>query len=75
MYLISTRCLNNISPINDLYNKRKENPIIKDIHYEVSKLYNDVMNTWMKYSQILTSKENEKFVILADWFSKKIHKK
>lgn len=29
----------------------------------------------MKYSQMLTSKENEKFVMLTDWFSKKIYKK
>ena len=72
MYLLATRCLNNISPINFEYEKRNNNPIIQDIHYGVSKLYKDVVETWQKYCNLLTSKENEKMVMLKDWFSKKI---
>jgi hypothetical protein len=39
MYLICTRCRNNISPINHEYEKRKNNQIIKNLHETISKLY------------------------------------
>jgi len=70
MYLVSTRCLNNISPINDTYNKRKNNTIIQELKDKVESLYKKVLDTWTKYSELLTSKENQYSVIITDWFTK-----
>ena len=70
MYLVSTRCLNNISPINDAYNKRKNNTIIQELKDKVESLYKKVLDTWKKYSELLTSKENQYSVIITDWFTK-----
>lgn len=58
MYLVSTRCLNNMSPINDAYNKRKNNTIIQELKDTVEKLYQKVVDVWTRYSNLLTSKEN-----------------
>lgn len=62
--------MNNISPIYDEYNKRKNSTIIQQLKDKVEKLYQKVVDVWTRYSNLLTSKQNEKMVIMGDWFSK-----
>jgi hypothetical protein len=51
MYLICTRCLNNISPINYEYEKRKNNLHLQNLLKNVTLLYKKITERWMHYSQ------------------------
>jgi len=50
MYLICTRCRNNISPIYNEYAKRKNNKIIQDLKNLVEPLYRIINGKYNAYS-------------------------
>ena len=55
MYLILTRCLNNISVINDkIENEKKYTNILKKLQDNVKFLYDKITKAWDKYAKMLT---------------------
>lgn len=56
MYLMCTRCRNNISPIYAEYEKRKHSSVLKEISGIVENLYKEVTIKWVHYSNLLTKK-------------------
>jgi hypothetical protein len=70
MYLILTRCLNNISVINDKIEHQKEIPILKIQFDSVKSLYKKITTSWKKYSENLTEQENKLGSIIGDRFKK-----
>jgi hypothetical protein len=51
MYLICTRCMSNIAPINFEYEKRKNNLHLLNLLKNVTLLYKKITERWMHYSQ------------------------
>lgn len=70
MYMLCTRCHNNISVINHQLEKHKDNKIIESLFNTVKDLYNKVMKSWKLYSDKLTNKESEVGSMIADRFTK-----
>jgi phosphopantetheine adenylyltransferase len=70
MYLLITRCLNNISVINDKLIKEKNAYVITNLKDTVNTLYEKIQVTWFKYSKKLTEMENKMGSIISDRFLK-----
>lgn len=77
MYLLCTRCKNNISVINDKI--KKENKEIEflaqNLYQTVKKLYQKIEEAWRKYSNMLTQLENKVSSIISDRFTKIFNRK
>jgi len=56
MYLLCTRCRNNISPINFEYQKRKNIKIIAELNEIVTSLYKNIEERWNYYHRKLGPK-------------------
>lgn len=67
MYLLCTRCFNNLAPIYIEYEKNKESSVLRELKEKIERLYKDVGEKWKLYSDRLTEKENEKLEMAADW--------
>lgn len=70
MYLILTRCLNNISVINDKIKNEKPFPILFNLQLTVKSLYAKITTSWKRYSNMLTEAENKVGSIIGDRFMK-----
>ena len=70
MYLLITRCLNNISVINDKLVKEKNAYVINNLKETVNNLYEKIQGTWSKYSKKLTEMESKMGSIISDRFLK-----
>lgn len=70
MYLILTRCLNNISVINDKIKHEETLSILKKQLESVKTLYNKITKAWKRYSANLTEQENKVGSIIGDRFKK-----
>jgi hypothetical protein len=71
MYLILTRCLNNISVINDkVEHEKKGKDILVKLQENVKDLYERIIQTWNRYAKILTEQENKLGSIINDRFMK-----
>jgi hypothetical protein len=54
MYLLCTRCLNNMNVVNDEYEKQKTSASVKHLHDMIKGLHSKIVNIWLKYSTMLT---------------------
>jgi hypothetical protein len=70
MYLILTRCLNNISVINDKIKHEKPLPLLTRLQENVRTLYEKITTAWKRYSSLLTEVENKMGSIISDRFLK-----
>lgn len=77
MYLLCTRCKNNISVINDkLKKENKEHLFIaQNLYQTVKQLYERIELSWKKYSNLLTNVENKVSSIISDKLSKIFNRK
>ncbi len=58
MYLLATRCYNNMSPVYLEYKEAENSEIIKQLSLNMHKLYQELTVKWERYSYLLTQKEN-----------------
>lgn len=70
MYLLSTRCLNNMSVINDEMERYKDNKTILSLYNTVKDLYKKILENWQEFSLSLTKMEDKVGSIIADRFLK-----
>ena len=71
MYLILTRCLNNISVINDMMeNEKQHSHLLKKLQDNVKNLYELITKAWSRYAKLLTVCENKVTSIISDRFMK-----
>ena len=71
MYLILTRCLNNISVINDKIESEKGHAkVLEKLRDGVGEMYEKITKTWEKYAEMLTKEENKVGNIINDKFKK-----
>ena len=55
MYLVLTRCLNNISVINDkIENEKRYTNLLKKLQENVRSLYDKITTAWNRYAKMLT---------------------
>ena len=71
MYLVLTRCLNNISVISDkIKHEQPNNNVLTKLQQSVNSLYLKVTTAWKRYSALLTEAENKVGSIIGDRFLK-----
>lgn len=74
MYLLLTRCHNNMSPINEKYERHKDSKSVRSLFEQIKPLYGRVYLKWIAYCSSLTEQENHKTEMLKDFFTKRIWK-
>ena len=71
MYLLLTRCLNNISVINDkLESEKQHTRLLRKLQDNVKSLYELITKAWSRYAKLLTVCENKVTSIISDRFMK-----